>query len=338
MQPDYDQAVADYPRGYGSCRPEHVAYRDGDNVRCYRELDERSSQVANGLIAAGCAPRDRVGFMGVNSGAFVEAFFGACKARTVYVGLNWRLTAVELRHILNDAAPKLIFCDPEFVPLLTELQREVPSLRVIVSTDQVAFNAWRNQFSRQDPRLDHLPDDGIVQFYTSGTTGKPKGAVITNRAMGEHRRGEDGFGSWYLNSDRHEVTINAMPNFHIGGLGWLLISMFRGATVILMASPDPVLFLDLIEQHQVSHLFAVPTVLGMMVKEQKKQPRDLHSLQVLHYGSSAIAPTLLREALQVMNCGFAQYYGMTETIGSVTEISIRDPEGHILPVNTPGEI
>jgi len=363
MQPEYRQPVADYPRVQGSYRGARTAYLDGDNACSYEELDRRSSQIANGLIAAGCSPGDRIAFMGVNSGSFVEAFFGACKARAVYVGINWRLTAAELGHILSDAGPALIFCDPEFFPLVESLQAQVPSLRTIVRTDAAAFNAWLEQFSGVDPHLRHLPDDGIIQFYTSGTTGKPKGVVITNRAMGEHRRGEDGFGSWYLHSDGHEVTINAMPNFHIGGLGWLLISLFRGATVVLMPSPDPVHFLDLIERHRVSHLFAVPVVLGMMVAEQKKRPRDLASLKVLHYGSSSIAPALLREALAVMKCGFAQYYGMTETIGSVTvmspqehdpdnparlkscgravpgaEISIRDAEGRELPANSAGEI
>ena len=113
----------------------------------------------------------------------------------------------------------------------------------------------------------------------------------------------------------------------IGGLGWLLIGIFRGARVILMGAPDAQAFLDLIEKERVTHLFAVPVVLGMMLKEQKIHPRNISSLKVFHYGASPIAPSMLREAIEVMRCGFCQYYGMTETNGTV---AIMGPEYHDL--------
>ena len=99
MKPDYSQPVADYPRFHAESTPNNVAYVDGQFACTYQELDRRSSQVANGLIAAGCEPGDRVAYLGINSGAYVEAFFGANKARVVYVGVNWRLT-----HSTLDAA------------------------------------------------------------------------------------------------------------------------------------------------------------------------------------------------------------------------------------------
>lgn len=363
MQPDYAQPVADYPRFHAAHIPDKVAYVDGDSICSYAVLEQRSNRIANALIASGCTAGDRIAYLGINSGAYVEVFFGANKAKVVYVGLNWRLAPLELEYVINDAGASIVFCDEQYVTMLEGISAVVPSLEKIISVNSSSFCAWRDSFSDTDPSLGHEAEDPIIQFYTSGTTGKPKGVVISNKAMSEHRWAEDQLGDWYVSSGCDEVSINAMPNFHIGGLGWLLIGLFRGAKVILMGAPDAKLFLDLIEQEKVTHLFAVPVVLGMMLEEQKRKPRDLSSLKVFHYGASPIAPTMLREAIQLMSCGFCQYYGMTEANGSITVLSpefhqpdnfellkscgkalpgvtikICDAQGHELPTNCVGEV
>ena len=363
MHPDYQQPLADYTRFHRQHSAESMALLDGDQSCTYGELDQRVNQVANGLIAEHCQPGDRIGFLGVNSIPYAEVVFGAAKAKVIYVGLNWRLAAAELNYILNDAGVQVVFCDAQFADMLADLHREVPSLKKIVSVDTDDYRNWRDAHADTDPALSHAPDDAIIQFYTSGTTGKPKGVVITNAAMSEHRRAEGLFGDWYLQSEPAEVSVNAMPNFHIGGLGWLVIGLYRGAKVILMPAPDPIRFLDLIERERVTHLFAVPIILGMMLAEQKKQPRDLSSLRVFHYGASPIAPAMLKDALEVMDCGFCQYYGMTESNGVLsmlppedhkldrpdilsscgraipgTELKICDADGNELPVGEAGEI
>lgn len=327
MHPNYEQPVADYTRFYAQRDASAMALLDGEHSCTYGELDERSNKVANALAAAGCKPGDRIAYLGVNSTSYVETFYGANKAKVIYVGVNWRLAPVELEYILNDAGVKLVVADVDFIPVLEELKAKVPSMKTIVNAGHEAFAAWRDVQGSTDPALEHTPDDPILQFYTSGTTGKPKGVVISNRAMSEQRQSGDLLGDWYLQCEPREVSINAMPNFHIGGLGWLLISMFHGAKVILMPAPDPGIFLDYVEQEKVTHMFAVPVVLGMMLDEQKKQARDLSSLKVMHYGASAIAPAMLKEAIEVMGVSFCQYYGMTEANGV---ISCLRPEDHDL--------
>ncbi len=363
MTPDYEQPVADYPRFHAARTPDDVAYIDRGAICTYAQLDKRSNQVANGIIGAGCRPGDRLAYLGINSGAYVETFFAANKAKVVYVGVNWRLTPVELDYILNDAGVKLIFCDAQFMPMLETLREKVPSIERIINVDALAFAEWRGGFSAEDPQNEHAPQDTILQVYTSGTTGKPKGVVITNAAMSEQRRSEDGYGDWYIRSDEKETIINALPNSHIAGPGWLLVGIFRGAKLILMAAPDPGEFLDLIENERVTHLLAVPVVLQMMLEQQIEKPRDLSSLKIYHYGASPIAPALLKQAIEVVQCGFCQLYGMTETTGTMTvmgpefhdinkperlkscgravpgvQIKICDPDGNELPTGDSGEI
>ena len=363
MHPQYEQPVADYTRFYAAHSADGIAYMDGDHCCTYGELDARSSQVANALTAAGCKPGDRIAYLGVNSGPYVETFFGANKAKVIYVGVNWRLATSELEYILNDAGVKLVVADADFLPELQALKSRVPAMHTLVNAERSSFDQWRDAQDNTDPSLEHTLDDPILQFYTSGTTGKPKGVVISNRAMSEHRRSEDQFGDWYFQCEPREVAIDAMPNFHIGGLGWLLIGIFRGAKLILMPAPDPGLFLDYIEQEKVTQIFAVPVVLGMILEEQKKQPRDISSLKAFQYGASSIAPAMLKEALDVMNVGFCQLYGMTETNGAIsylppdchdverperlkscgravpgTEIRICDGQGNEVPRGESGEI
>jgi len=363
MHVPHELPVADYVRFFGANAPDTTALVDGELECSYRELDLHSNQVANGIIALGCNPGDRVGFLGVNSAAYVEVYFGATKANATYVGLNWRLAPVELEYILNDAGVRIVFCDPELLAMTESLKDSVPGLKHVISAEAPVFTEWRDRFPGTDPGLPHAPADLVVQFYTSGTTGKPKGVCLSNACMSEHRRVEGLLGDWYIQGDPQEVIINAMPNFHVSGLGWLLMGIFHGARIVLMPAPDPGRFLDLIEEQKVTHLFAVPVVLGQMLEEQKKQARDLSSLKVLHYGAAPIPPAMLREAIEILGCGFCQYYGMTEANGAVTvlspeehdlqnperlksvgrafpgtQIKIIDAEGRELPTGTDGEI
>lgn len=363
MQPEYRQPVADYVRYHADQHPDSLALVDGGMSVNWATLHERTSRVANGLIALGCRHGERIGYLGVTAWPFVEVLLGTLKAGMTYTGLNWRLTAVELEYVLRDSAVRVIFCDSGLMPMLQSLQGKVDTLEQVIASDPDGFADWRNGHGTTDPLLAHADEDTIFHLYTSGTTGFPKGVCLSNHSMSEQRRAEDQFGDWFVHSVPQEVVINATPNFHVGGLGWLLIGLFRGAKTLLMQAPEPGHFLDLIERERVTHLFAVPVTLSLMLEEQKKKPRDLSSLKVIHYGASAMAPALLREAIGILGCEFVQYYGMTESNGIVTvlppdehrldkperlssvgkaipgtELQIRDAVGRPLPPGRNGEI
>jgi acyl-CoA synthetase (AMP-forming)/AMP-acid ligase II len=206
------------------------------------------------------------------------------------------------------------------------------------------------------------PDAVCVQLYTSGTTGRPKGALITQRGLALARHGETVLPDW-ADFTGEDTILSSMPNFHTAGLSWMLIGLLRGCTCVLTGDPSPANILALCRQHPVSRTFIVPTVIRGLVDAVKADGQGLPHLRTIYYGAAAIGLSLLQDAIATFGCDFAQFYGMTENTGSATLLSpadhdpsrphllrsvgcvlpgmaieIRDPEGRILPVDTPGEI
>lgn len=212
-----------------------------------------------------------------------------------------------------------------------------------------------------DPGHGHDPDAAVLQLYTSGTTGRPKGVVATHRNLYNEPEGFDvyEFGS-------NAVALDALPLFHIAGAGWMSTCLSAGVPLVLLGDMAPARVADAIATHRVTHAFLVPAVIQTLVDLPTLDSFDLTSLEVVAYGASPITPALLAHAMTVLNCKFVQRYGMTETTGSVSvlraydhhvsgprsellgsagkpmigvEISIRDvTTGEELPPNNSGEI
>jgi acyl-CoA synthetase (AMP-forming)/AMP-acid ligase II len=362
-QPDLDIPLAQYTAYFAAVVPDRVAVTDGTAHYSYRELDRAANRVANALRAAGIGRGEVVGFIGLNSLDYCQLLYGTAKSGGTMLPVNWRLAPPELAYILKDAAVRIMFCDAQFAAAVEGIRGELPQLeRVIVVGEGGGFAAWRDAADDTPPPVSCAADDIALLFYTSGTTGRPKGVLTSNRSLSAGRAAERHIGDWYL-AGPHDVTIAAMPNSHIGGTGWLLMGQFRGGTMLVLPAPDPARMLDCVAQHGVTQIFAVPTVVDMMVKEQQRHPRDLSTLKYIHYGASSFAPSQLRDAIATMGCGFIQYYGMTETGGLMTVmtpdehdaslperlkscgkplpgVSIRlcDAQGHEVPTGEVGEI
>jgi fatty-acyl-CoA synthase len=164
-------------------RPDAIALIHRERTTTYGELDARAKQVANGLLAIGVRPGDRIAYLGKNSDRYFELLFGAIAANIVLAPVNWRLAPPEMTSLLQDAEAKVLFVGKGFADIAASL--ELPALDRFVAMDEaqfgwMEFEEWRNAQSSNDPDVPADPDDTVLQLYTSGTTGLPKGVELTN--------------------------------------------------------------------------------------------------------------------------------------------------------------
>lgn len=316
--------LADLSRHHAGERADAPALVFGDRVTTYAELDRHASQVANGLLAAGVSPGDRVVYLGKNSDLYFELWFGAAKAGAVLVPVNWRLAPPEVAYVLMDCAPRLIAVEPEFLSLVGDAEADLLVLEP--EAGHQAFIPWREAQASEDPRADVEYDAPVLQLYTSGTTGKPKGAMLSSRSLLALRietPAED-MPEWNRWTEA-DVALIAMPIFHISGSGWGLWSLQHGGKGVVVREFDPHQVLHLLIAHRITKIMMVPTAMRIVCDHPEAAGADFSFLKYICYGGSSIPLDLLRQAIRVFGCGFAQMYGMTETAGTVTGLP---PEDH----------
>ena len=190
------------------------------------------------------------------------------------------------------------------------------------------FAQWRDQDAPaepSDPGFEPGPDDVVTQLYTSGTTGLPKGAMISGRNLSCILTEADQV--FHIGADT--VSLVAMPLFHIGGTGWALCGMSRGGHSIILRDMDPAGALRLIEEHRITEMFVVPAVLMFVLATPELAATDVSSLRTVFYGASPISEDVLVRSMSALGCQFAQVYGLTETSGAITSLmpTDHDPDG-----------
>jgi long-chain acyl-CoA synthetase len=323
---DLPASVADIVRSQAALHPDAPALTfvdprdrpDGGAVLTYADLDRRSSQVANALAARGVGSGDRVAILAPNGPVFFEAAFGAGKIGAALVGLNWRLAAPEIETILADAAPAILILDAELEHLVTEAARSALGPEAILVNE--AWDRAVADASTVDPLVATGPDDVAFILYTSGTTGEPKGAQLTNLNMA-HSAWISGYAYGF---SEQSTNLVAMPLFHVGGMGYGLSAFFHGGHTVLVRDADPQRLVDVMAAHRVTHIFLVPAVIQMVLALDGVDEADLSSLELLVYGASPISDAVLRRAIEVFGCQFLQAYGMTETAGTIVTLPADD--------------
>jgi len=314
------------------------------NAQTYGELNDSSSQLAAGLVAKlGLEPGDRVAILDKNCAAYLELFFALDKAGLVTAPLNWRLTAPELKRIIDDMKPKLVVTGAEFKT--TGAALAVPTM----TFEELPRGG-------ADPMRDA---DGAVssQFSTSGTTGLPKGAMLTGwnvlnvglclaLEMPEIREG-----------GRHLVCL---PMFHIGGAGWAIWAMQEGSAAIIVRETAAEPLLKTMVEQKVETALLAPTLMLFLTELPAARTADFSALRHITYGTAPISPALLQRSIETFKCRFSQLYGLTETTGPITalphehhvgermlscgrpmfggHVRVVDAEGNDLPPRQVGEI
>jgi long-chain acyl-CoA synthetase len=315
-----------YLRHWAAERPDHPALRWAEGQLTYSELDEHSSQLAQALRATGVGRGDRVAFLDRNSPEQVELFFAAAKLSAVPCPVNYRLSPREIAYIVTDSQAKIFAVGEEFLPAVERIASQLRGVHIVViGSAHGAWHGleeWRDTYEAVDPNEPLEPSDVAYQLYSSGTTGHPKGVLITqaNLSAGMDLYPEImGFGP-------DSVSIVPMPLYHIGGGGWALEGFAQGATNILVREIVPDKLVNTIVEERVTHGFLVPAVLQLMLAVPGIERRDFSALQSLLYGASPISEKVLAASIRTFGCQFVQAYGLTESTGTIIYLPAADHE------------
>jgi long-chain acyl-CoA synthetase len=307
--------VADVVREHAAARPDVVALRAGETARTYRELDERSSRLAQALLAAGAAEGSRVAYLDRTAPEVVELLFAVAKIGAVLVPLNWRLATPELAAVVGDARPVVLVAGESYGDVAAELADDV-----VVTGPQ--YEAWLAAHPPVDPGVRGASEDVVLQLYTSGTTGVPKGVLTTHRNLAAAAETSP---HWEFDGD--SVSLTPLPMFHIGGIGWAFLGLWNGATTILLREFAAEAVLDVLERRRVTNAVFVPTMLQLMAAVPGAAGRDYSALRSIAYGASPITTTVLKAALRTFRCSLYGIYGLTESTGGVVQL---DPADHVV--------
>ncbi len=310
-------------------RPDQIAYRFEGRVTTFAEIREESERLARALDANDIGAGKRIAWIGKNSDRYFTTFFAAARVGAALVPVGWRLAPPEMKYILKDAEAEAIVAAPEFVQLAEKLAAGMPAIKHVWVSEDGGSEPGIGELARDmDAKSDlpaPAPENEVIQLYTSGTTGQPKGVVLTHRNF-LGRSGPDieplSWDAWH----EGDSGLNPMPVAHIAGSGYGLVPFNRGSACTITQEFNVEEILDLINRKQVTRFFLVPAALQMLITHPKAAETDTGHINQIGYGASPIPLTLLRDCMKAFpNAGFVQSYGMTETTGS---IAILEPEDH----------
>lgn len=286
-----------------------------DNSLTYRELDQRTNQVARGLLSLKLEKNARVAFLGQECSQYFELIFACAKTQKVIVPINWKLTADEVVHILKDSGTQVLVANTSQKALVEEIQPALDKLKHIywLDTDDCSYDHWIADFSMAPVMADIDEHSPFAQLYTSGTTGLPKGVVLAHRSFFKVRDALYSEGLNWIDWQQDDLAFIGIPGFHVGGLWWSLQAFNAGVTCVSIPSFNANLAVQLIQQLKITTLCVVPAMIQMMLSEKRASVETFTSLRKVVYGGSPISETLLQKGLDVMQADFAQIYGLTET-------------------------
>ncbi|MCB2051897.1 MAG: AMP-binding protein [Novosphingobium sp.] len=316
--------LVDLLRKHTNDRPDALCLTLDNETLSFAQLNDRSSRLGNALLSKGIAKGDRIALIARTSMISYDLLYACGKIGATILPMNWRLSAREVADIIADATPSLVIVASEFRPLL-----DLASGGFDVIEIESGYDEWRDSGDNEDPRHSIAPDDPLILLYTSGTTGLPKGVVITQKNMTfvDRTAGE----IW--NFGPESVNIVSTPLYHIGGIGYGMMGFSQGGHTVLVAQAEAESIVEAMHRYGGTHGFFVPTVIQRIVDKVELDGVAPDRLELIIYGASRMGHELLVKAMRLLGCGFSNAYGLTESTGTVVSMG---PEDHD-PERAPAE-
>jgi long-chain acyl-CoA synthetase len=317
LDPQQIDTLWDVLRGHAHRTPNAVALQFEGHAHTYGELLQSSAALASDLAGRGIRRGDRIAYLGKNSDRYFTLLYAVARLGAVLVPINWRLAREEWAFILRDSRASVLFTDDYFL----DAGRSLTTAMGIAAADMIP------QMSVSEQNTEPSASEGsdvVFQVYTSGTTGRPKGALLTHRNLLALRAPGYAAGlKWFPNTE--DAILVVLPVSHIAGTAYALFGLYGGGRVVIAREFDPRQTLSLIEVEAITHVLLAPAVLKQVLEHPAVTSTDFSRLRYITYGASPIPEALLERALGIFGCDFIQMYGMTETAGGVVALS---PEDH----------
>ena len=284
----------------------------------WAELDLRVTRLGNAFLDAGLRCGDRVAVLLGNCSEYFEIYFACARSGLIAVPVNFRLTGPELAQIIDHAGPSLLITDADYAGQ-ARIIRNRPQRRWCISAEPVeGFQDYRSIMDAADatPVSAELNDTFAI-FYTSGTTGLPKGALVSHRNLEVN-------GYNQAIADRSvpgDSNLLATPIYHMGAVFMAVTYMMLGCTQHILRKFNPGAWLGLLEQSRASVALLVPTMINAVVNAPELHKYDLSSLRLVFYGGGPMPVSVLERAIERLGCGFTQGYGLTETLEATFLVS-----------------
>ena len=281
------------------------ALQEGTQTRSYRELDARAAGLAHLLAARGLGRGDRVAMLSENRSEYVELFLAAARLGVIVACQNWRLADEELAHCIRLVAPRLIVASPRHAPTLARIDHAVPATLLLDAAFEHALAAADPADALQEVE----PEDGLVILYTSGTTGLPKGALISHRAM--VARSMVAAADWGCGAE--DAFVAWTPLFHMGAADQALATLMQGGKVIVMDGFQPAALAEIAGRERIGHLTVVPGVVDRLIAELRRLPARPARVRVVGVMADLVPPHQLAELTGLVGAPYGNSFGSTET-------------------------
>lgn len=310
----------DYLEYYAREIPDHPFAEMGGTSISYAQANQRANQFSHALLKSGLSNGCRFSYLAKNSIEMALMFFAASKVGVVPVPLNYRLAPREWLYIIDDAGSEVLFCTNEFIQAINSVREELSKVQAFVCLDGehdgwTSYTDWLSD-DQTDPNVEVREDEQLYQMYTSGTTGLPKGAMLSQRSidcnLGMISRAM-GVG------ERAERFLVVAPLYHAAAGITLKASIFNGCTVVIHEEFNPPEVVRSLSEDRITKATLVPAMIqACLVGVPDITERTFPDLQTILYGASPIAVETLRQAIDTFDCDFFQAFGMTETTAMAT--------------------
>jgi len=295
----------------------------------FTHLSERVNRLTNALLKLGVQKGDRVAMLQVNTNQCVEAYYAVAKVGAIYVPLNFRARGSELTYMLNSSEAATMFIGERYIELVNSIKLDLASVKNFISLDiqqngMLYYEGIVNEAPPEEVFTDIGDDDTTILMYTAGTTGSPKGVMLSHSS----------FSIYVLENVTpadpvaEESNILTVPLYHVAGIQAMMAAIYGGRTLVMERQFEAKEWMKLVEKEQVSRAMMVPTMLKQLIDNPEFNTFDLTSLKVITYGAAPMPLEVIKKAVELFpGVSFINAFGQTETASTITTVP---PEDHDL--------